>query len=432
MASGDSAVFSWLERRQRTAWKRDLKGMRALCSRLGDPQKSMRCVHVAGTNGKGTFCALLSAALRESGYPTGLYISPHLMDMRERIQVGGEPVSKAAFAAALRAVRKEEHEPLGFFEILTAAAFLHFRRAGVEAAVIETGLGGRLDATNILEDPVLCVVSSIGFDHIPQLGNTLEEIAREKAGIFKPGVPVLCGEAAPGSMRVLREHARVQGCPFRIARARLSPVSTDWSTGSQVLSDARRRSWTLALPGAKAAANASLALEAADILRARGLDLPSEALGRAFASIRWPGRFQILDVGAFLPEHRGRLLVLDGAHNPPAMEAFLQTWNASPYSLKRATFIVGMLSDKDHSVMLRRLAPSAKETILARPDSPRALEPEAAAAELVGGGGRVLGSARSAQEALRLWLKKGARIGVVCGSFYLVGGVLKSLRGRKS
>ncbi|MFA6028628.1 MAG: Mur ligase family protein [Elusimicrobiota bacterium] len=414
----------WLESSQETRWEFGLGRIRGLLSRLGEPQHGFRAVHVSGTNGKGTFCALLAAALRASGYRTGLYLSPHLADLRERIQVDGRPVSPAGLRRALEAVRTAERERATFFELLTAAAFHHFRESGVEVAVIETGLGGRLDATNVLEEPLLSVITSVGFDHVQLLGDTLAAIASEKAGILKRGSAALSGETAAEPLAAIRAKADELGCRVETPRARLRSVRTDWKAGRQELEDEKGARWTLALAGRAAARNAALVLDAARVLETRGLRLPKKALARAFSELRWAGRFQILTLKG---RRRGKTLVLDGAHNPPALEAFLETWRESPFSRERATFMVGMLADKDHASMLARLAPAAPEFIAVRPPSPRALASAEVSRALAAGGGRALGRAADVRGALRLWLAKGAPVGVVCGSFYLVGGALRCL-----
>ncbi|MEK7745730.1 MAG: Mur ligase family protein, partial [Elusimicrobiota bacterium] len=235
--SGDrgtlAATLRFLDSRGETRWDLGLSRIRGLLGRMGDPQDAVPSIHVAGTNGKGTVCAFLASILKESGLRTGLYTSPHLLDVRERVAVDGKPVPARAFAAAVDAARRAERDPATYFELLTAAAFHHFREAGAEIAVVETGLGGRLDATNALASPLLTVITSIGLDHTDHLGKTLSAIADEKAGILKRGVPCLCGEGAPEPLSRIRRRAGEAGAPLTQARVRLETVATDWNLGRQ-------------------------------------------------------------------------------------------------------------------------------------------------------------------------------------------------------
>ena len=419
-------ALEFLEARRETLWNLGLSRIQGIVERLGDPHRAYPCVHVAGTNGKGTFCALLSSVLREAGCRTGLYTSPHLCNVLERIQVDGAPISPQDFGRALAAVRAAETEPATYFEVLTAAAFHHFQQAGVDVAVVEVGLGGRLDATNVIDDPLLAVITSIGFDHTEHLGASLSAIAAEKAGILKNG-PCLCAEKAPEPLAAIRARAAQAGCEVISPAAELRSVSADWRGGRQTVEGPFGRC-ALNLLGAAAVRNAGLAVDAVEILRRAGLRIPPEALAAGFEKIVWPGRFQVVPMESVRPEFSGRTLILDGAHNPQALEAFLSTWSASPFSREQATFIIGMLKDKDYGTMLRLLATHARQALAARPDSPRALDPESLCAALKALGTDVLGIAQTAREALQSWLRRGSPIGVVCGSFYLVGGALRALR----
>jgi len=441
MSSGGSAcaptgyrqALEFLESRRETRWSLGLTRIRAIVERLGGPHRAYPCVHVAGTNGKGSFCALLASALRQAGLRTGLYTSPHLCEVTERIQVDGLPIAPADFGRAVAAVREAETEPATYFEAVTAAAFHHFREAGVEAALIETGLGGRLDATNVIEDPLLTVITSIGFDHMEHLGSTLASIAAEKAGILKRG-PCLCADVPEEASSSIRRRAAETGCEVVPAAAALKTLSVDWRGARQEV-EAPFGQCVLNLLGAAAVRNAGLAVDAAEILRRAGLRIPADALAAGFERVAWPGRFQVIPMGRVRPEFEGRTLILDGAHNPQALEAFLSTWSDSPYSRERATFIVGMLRDKDHESMTRLLAPHAREALAARPDSPRALDPKLLCRALQAQGAGMLGTAQTTRQALLTWLRRGSPVGVVCGSFYLVGGALRALRdglGRRS
>ncbi|MFA5140087.1 MAG: folylpolyglutamate synthase/dihydrofolate synthase family protein [Elusimicrobiota bacterium] len=404
-----------LEERQEVRWKLGLSRIRGLLRALGDPQDAAPAIHVAGTNGKGGLCAMLEAILRSAGYRVGLYTSPHLVRPTERIRFDGREISPGDFGRLVGTAQKAETGEASFFELLTAAAFLYFRERGADIAVIEVGMGGRLDATNVLRKPLLTAIPSIGFDHTTHLGTTLSAIAREKAGILKAGSLCLCGDLPPEAAGVIRRRARAVGCPVEFVRRGLRSVQSIWEEGRQELADGGRGLLSLPLLGDAAVRNASIARRAAERLR-----VPEDAVRRGLSGFRWPGRFQVLRT-------RGRTLILDGAHNPPALEAFVSTWRKSPWHRGDAVFMVGCLQDKDCGGLVRILSRAARKVILARPDSPRALDPAALAPLFEREGVRVLGVERSADRALAAWVRTGAPVGAVCGSLYLVGNVLKSL-----
>jgi dihydrofolate synthase/folylpolyglutamate synthase len=408
-------ALSLLGERQEVRWKLGLSRIRGLLRGLGDPQDAVPAIHVAGTNGKGGLCAMLESILRTAGYRVGLYTSPHLVRPTERIRLGGSEIGPRDFGRMIGAARDAETGTASFFELLTAAAFLHFRERGADIAVIETGLGGRLDATNVLRKPLLTAIPSIGFDHTQWLGQTLAAIALEKSGILKPGSPCLCGELPPEAAAVVRRRGRTVGCPVEFVRRSLRSVRSIWGEGRQELADGDGGLWSVPLLGDGAVLNASIARRAAEHLR-----VPGEAVRRGLSDFRWPGRFQVVRTGS-------RTLVLDGAHNAPAMEAFTSTWRRSPWGGRDAVFMVGCLKDKDRGALVRILSRVARKVILAKPDSPRALDPAALVPLFEGAGVRVLAVEPSAERALRAWRRTGSPVGAVCGSLYLVGDALRSL-----
>lgn len=405
-----------LAERQETRWKLGLSRMRGLLAALGDPQKSFAAVHVAGTNGKGSLCALLARALSEAGHRTGLYTSPHLVSAVERVRVDGEPIAEEDLARRVLEAQAAESEPATYFELTTAAAFLHFRERGVRIAVVEVGMGGRLDATNVLEDPALTAITSIGLDHVEHLGATPGRIASEKAGILKPGRPCLIGALEAEAEAAVRARAAETGSEVLRASAPARALRVDWERGVQVLEGGLE----LALLGEPAARAAALAADAARLLRAQGWDVPEAALARAFAGVRWPGRFQVL-------ERAGKRLVLDGAHNPPALEAFLRTWAASPWARARVPFLVGVLADKDHRTMLAALARLDADFIAVRAPSPRALAASEVARGLRQAGARSVRAEPDLERAFAAWTGAPGPAAAACGSFYLVGRVLELL-----
>lgn len=421
-----AAALRLLEARKETRIRLGLARMRRHLRRLGDPQEGCPVVQVAGTNGKGSVCAMLDSILRRAGLRVGFYLSPHIEDVRERIRVDGRWISPAALARALaRAKSAEKGEPLTYFELLTSAAFQHFRDRRVGVAVLETGLGGRLDATNVARRPLACLVTTIGRDHMNFLGAGLSSIAREKAGIFRRGCHALTSERRPLTLRVLKRCARRAGAVWR-ALPRRSPwraEKVDWILGRQVLRGPSGRLLELGLLGCGQARNVELALETVASLRERGLDIPERAVAEGLARVRWPGRFDVREV-------EGRTLILDGAHNVQAMEHFTRTLGASPWRKVPKLFILGFLSDKPYRGMLRLLAPWLGRVMAVRPPSPRALEPSELARELRIASPRasvlVLGDPAAA---LSRWRNspREPRVACVCGSFYLVARALEAL-----
>ena len=337
--------------------------MRALVAELGNPQASFPCIHVAGTNGKGSVCALVEAALRRAGYRTGLYTSPHLRHLGERVQVDREPlgpsdclrlVERVRPAAAAVAAGPLGEEP-SFFEWMTALAFLRFAEAEVDCAVLETGLGGRLDATNVVESEA-AVLTSVGLDHCEQLGNTRAQIAGEKAGIFRAGRPVVLGLLAPEAEAVARERAAALGSPVL-------------SVGESFASAADYPETNLY--GAYQRRNAATAWLTLDAVADR-FPVPAEIRRTAFRSVHWPGRWEERVVG-------GRTVILDCTHNEEGARALgenLRERLGPPHGALEV--VVGTLGRDRVASLLPVLLPYARALHLVAPDQPRAL----AAAEI--------------------------------------------------
>jgi dihydrofolate synthase/folylpolyglutamate synthase len=362
----------------------NLRTVRRMLARVGNPHLTLDVIHVAGTKGKGSVCLMLDALLR--GRRPGLFTSPHLVDMLERIQVDGRPISRAAFASALGRVAPPFR--CTYFELMTAAAFDVFARRKVGAAIVEVGLGGRLDTTNVVR-PRVCVINAVDYDHMDKLGNTLAEIAAEKAGIIKPGVPVVVGPQRPAARRVILKIARRLGCPVYEPRAVWRRIGNRMKV--------RVGAFKFSMPslGPHQARNAALAVQAAALFGGP-IDLA------ALASIRLPGRF----------ERRGRF-ILDVAHNPVSARAL-----AAALGKRHVTIVFGCSRDKDARSMLRILRPFAKRFILTRADHPRAFEPRELASMVSGTPVKTVG------EALRL--ARGPTL--VTGSFYVVGEAMARLK----
>lgn len=341
--------------------------MAALMEHLDNPQRELRCIHIAGTNGKGSCAAMLASVLRAAGFRTGLFTSPDLVDTAERIRVDGVNITPPSFAdvtARVKAACVGLDEP-SYFEKITAAAFLYFAETRCDYVVLETGLGGRLDATNIISAPVCSVIMPIGLDHTGVLGNTLAAVAEEKAGIIKPGCPVVCACQDPVAFDIIQSAARTLGSPFHsVDITKLSPFSH--SPAGQVFSYGDTKALELSLLGAHQMQNACAVVEAAHIL---GID--ENAVRTGLKQAKWPCRFE------YIPGEPPFLL--DGAHNAhgaAALAAGLRDY----FPEQKFTMVMGVMADKDFSDILALMEPLAKRFVCLAPDSPRALPPAELAA----------------------------------------------------
>lgn len=411
--------------------KPGLQRIEALLDRLGRPDRGLKVLHVAGTNGKGSTCAMLSAVLRRAGYKTGLFISPYVVSFRERIQINGDYIPSGELAARterLKGIAEElEKEGLGptEFEFITALALEWFADAGCGAVVLETGLGGRLDSTNIVEEPLVSVITSISLDHTAVLGNAIEQIAWEKSGIIKPGRPVVVSPGIRGAaLEVIRKTAGERGsvlyqpAPADGAEARgllgsrfMSGGGTMWyPDGGVERLQAEAESYTVALAGAHQVQNALTAIEA---VRRCGLAVSREALREGLAAVRFPARLELL--------RREPVVILDGAHNPEGAAALAAA--AAPYA-GRLTAVMGMMADKDYETALSILAPLCRSILTVRVrDNPRSLT-AAALARAARAYCADVTAAGSYTQALALAAQKSAGGPVlICGSFYLAGAI---------
>lgn len=401
-----------LDARQETRIVLGLKRLEKSLSRLGNPHAELLAVHVVGTNGKGSVCAMLSSVFTQAGMKTGLYTSPHLWDVRERIQINNIKISRSDFTRLFKAVVAADRErKLTYFEILTFMAFLYFKERRVKIAVLETGLGGRLDATNVIPAPLASVITSIDMDHMAFLGETLPKIAAEKAGIIKKHTPVFCAPLKAAAMKVIRAKARKLGAPLILVREPHRLVRTDWARGRMILRDSAGQRYPLGLLGGRQPFNAALA-EAA----LKPLGIPSAVFRRGMAKASCPCRFQVIRRGK-------KTAILDGAHNPEAAEALAKSWKASPWAKGRSRWIMGVMKDKDAGAIMKALAPALKEVVLVRPPSPRAMEPLELAAFVRRAAPKAhVTIERDPKTAIESWRKEGrAKTAVLCGSFYLAG-----------
>jgi dihydrofolate synthase/folylpolyglutamate synthase len=388
----------YLDRLQPLAMRFGLERMERALEALGHPERRYPVLQVGGTNGKGSTCAMAAAALGAAGHAVGLYTSPHLVRFNERIQVDGAEIDDGALGEAVDRIRAAcpwheaggEGDRLTYFEFATLAGIVHFARAGVGVAVVEVGLGGRFDATAALA-PRVTAIARIGLDHTHLLGDTVERIAFEKAGIFKPGVPaVVHAHQPPGALEVLRAEAARRGAPFVVAAG-------GWDGA-------------ISLRGPHQRGNAALAAAALRQLARTGVPVPEDAVARGIAGARWPGRLE--ELGGVL---------LDGAHNPDGAAA-LAAALAALHPGRAVELVFGVLADKDHVGMLRALAPAARRLHLVAPATPRgraAAEVRAGALAL-GADADLHAGLEDALACARRAASDGALV-CVAGSLYLVG-----------
>jgi dihydrofolate synthase/folylpolyglutamate synthase len=373
-------AVAYLSEARRFGMKLGLEPMKLLAAELGHPQEKLRFLHLAGTNGKGSTAAFCESCLRAAGRRVGLYTSPHLVSVRERIQIGRVPIAESDFAEGMTAVReaieRSGDEPRTFFELTTALALWYFARARVEWVVWETGLGGRLDATNIVR-PAVCIITNIGLDHQAYLGPTLAEIAAEKAGIIKPGVPVVSAVAPGEAAGVIEKAARGQQSSLTLIPGDLPIEDLGLREGRQRARIAGR-DYALGLIGSHQVENAACAVAA--LRRLPAADAVSEsALALGLERTVWPGRFEIL--------FEAPLMVLDGAHNPAGVRKLVETWRsflaargiADAPDAPRTHLVFASVTDKDITEIARILQPLAAKVSLVRLAHERAADPRALA-----------------------------------------------------
>jgi len=414
--------------------KLGLENIRHLCRGLGHPERAFHAIHVAGTNGKGSVTAMVHEALRAAGYRSARYTSPHLSDLRERFVIGADPVDAALLDAAggevlrcadrLREAGELEAHPT-FFEATTAIAFELFRRSNVEVAVIEVGLGGRFDATNVLE-PRLGAITSIGLDHQQYLGTSLRAIATEKAGIIKPGMRMVIGDLPDEAERTIRAIARARGATL-LSGGGDRRVHVDFDEGAAVLTveggDATYGPVRLGLRGMHQVGNALVAIRLLEEARVYGLRIGPAAIAAGLADANWPARLELIA----WPDGRRRLLI-DAAHNPDgatALAAYLQRFAST-----RPPLVVGIMRDKDVESIAGALLPATSTIVATAAPTPRAMPPDELASAV-----RALDPSRSVlvehdpEVAVERAFQHGSFV-CVAGSIFLAGAVRDALRRR--
>ncbi|MGD0573183.1 MAG: folylpolyglutamate synthase/dihydrofolate synthase family protein [Sedimentisphaerales bacterium] len=404
----------------------NLKRMEHLLSLVGNPHTKIDTVHIAGTKGKGSTATMLANMLEANGYKVGLYTSPHVVNLHERIMVNSEMITKTAMLGLLNRIYKavetvSKTSAPTFFEIMTALAFMHFADSKADVAVIETGLGGRLDSTNVIK-PKVVGITNLSFDHQKQLGSTIEEIAKEKAGIFKQGVPIVTVQQDPNAMRVLRAQAAAVKAPISV-----TGVDIDFSHRFETSSEhgphnrvclttptSKFEHFRVPLLGIHQAVNCGLALAMLDKLKGCGFEIDNDKTVSGLAKVKLSGRMEMI-----CEDPR---VLIDGAHNAASIRALMHAIGQSiPYDSMIVIF--GCNEDKDAAGMLQELQFGADKVIFTRSNSLKAMSPDELAEKYIAISGKMCQTAPALGEALRLAKNAVGKEDLVCitGSFYLIG-----------
>lgn len=385
---------------------------------LGDPHHHTEFVHIAGTNGKGSTAAMTASVLQTAGYRTGLYTSPHLMRYNERMHIDGVPISDEDFVEAASQVQRV-CEQLGgvpiVFEVLTLMALWYFAQQHCDIVVLEVGIGGLLDSTNVIPSPKVAIITQLGMDHTETLGNTLEEIAAQKGGIVKEGTPTVMALQEPSAVAVVQQICDKYHAPLALADPERLRV-LDASVAGQTLEDREYGKLKLPLAGEHQRKNAANVLEAVAMLRTQGYRISDDDVREGIAKTVWPARFERLSTA---PD-----FILDGGHNPQCLHAATAALREY-YPGQKVIFLVGMMADKDTDHMLAEMASIAKSFVCIRPDSPRAMQPQLLAQQLTERFHLPACACGSVREGIAEATRQAGKEGVVCalGSLYLAGEV---------
>lgn len=403
--------------------KPGLERITALCKALGNPQNKLRFIHVAGTNGKGSTSSMLASILQSAGYRTGLYTSPYIRTFCERIRVDGENIPREELAALTERIRPiadaMEDKPTEF-ELITALAFAYFADCECDVVVLEVGLGGRLDSTNVIENTTLSIITGIDFDHTALLGNTIEEIANEKAGIIKENRPVLFGGSRGAAYDTVEKVALKKNAPF-CAVDRSSYLQKNATLDGTTFDYLQYSDMHLPLLGAYQPYNATLVLTAIELLKEQGFQIDETAVRQGLSLVRWPARFELLS--------RDPIIIYDGGHNPEGVRAAVASVKAY-FGEQRVNLLSGVMADKDRGEMIETMKPIIARAFTVTPNNPRSLAAADYAAQLTSYG-IVASSYASVADGVRAAIESSKQEGIplVClGSLYLYEEVEAAIR----
>lgn len=395
-----------------------LERVSELLKRLGDPQDKLKFVHIAGTNGKGSCASMTACVLKEAGCRTGLFTSPYLFRFNERMQINGVQIGDEVLAELISRVKPQaeamEDHPTEF-ELMTAAALLWFAEERCDIVVLEVGLGGRFDATNVIAAPEVAVIMNIGLDHTKILGDTVEKIAAEKAGIIKPGCDCVLYQQQESVEAVVR--ARCEECKVKLHVADFSQIESEVADMEEQIFTYKDEEYNLPLLGEHQLKNASVVLEVVNALRERGWKIPQEDVFHGLNAVRWPARFEIVSDEPYF--------VVDGGHNPQCAQTVVENLDVYfPNCLYDRVLLIGVLADKDYTELTNILNKAADEYVCVTPNSDRAL-PAEELAESLKRFGKPVTVCRSIEEGVRMAKERAGIDNVVCavGSLYMVGAV---------
>lgn len=393
-----------------------LERIRVLCELLGNPQDKLSFIHVAGTNGKGSVCAMLAEIYRRAGYQTGMFTSPYVYRFNERMAVNGTPISDRRLTEIIEEIRplaEGMEDPPTEFELITAAAFLYFHKERCQIVILECGMGGRLDSTNIIKTSVASVITSIGLDHTTQLGETIAAIAKEKAGIIKPRCPVILGSSDPTVLEVVREKAELEEAPLYpvdFSTLRIENVSLEGTRFSII---GEEDSYSMKLLGKYQPRNAMIAIETAQIA-----GISTAYIHSGIENAHWPARFEILC--------RDPLVIFDGGHNPQGIDAVAET--VEQLFPDKVNVLTGVMADKEYAAIVQRLQKIAVNIYCITPGNPRAL-PANKYAVVFAKSGSPARSVERVEDALKFALENSRRNGrplLIVGSLYMYKDILDS------
>ena len=402
--------------------KPGLHRMLWLLDRMGNPHKKLKFVHVAGTNGKGSTCSMISSVLKEAGYKTGMFTSPYIHVFNERIQINGQMISNEDLVEIVEYIKEfigEIEEKPTVFEIITLIGMEYFKRQQCDIVVLEVGIGGLLDSTNVIESKEAAVITSIGFDHTGMLGKTIVEITKQKAGIIKENTDVVFWNRNKEAADVMKETCKETNSTLYVPDYEaLKSVSIDLS--GQTFDYKNYKNLYIPLVGSYQLENAAIALTAIEVLKKKGYGIEESHIYEGLREAGWIGRFEVIS--------KEPVIIVDGSHNPPGMKATAESLKKH-FQDQKITFIIGVMADKELDEMMPYILPLAKEFITVTPDNPRAMTAEALAEYLRNAGAKA-DSFETVEAACKEAVSLAGKSGVVCalGSLYLVDEVTRGLQ----